>query len=108
MIVRAQELGADPGTFGLMLWSGGIGGFVGALLAPRLLRRYGVGTMMIVASWVWVPTWPQFALAPSLAWLAVVNAVGWLIVPVHGITQLSYRLSVFRMRFRGASTACIA
>jgi predicted MFS family arabinose efflux permease len=92
MIVRAQELGAEPSTIGLMFASGGIGGIVGALLAPKLLRRYGVGTTMLVASWVWVLTWPPFALAPSLPWLALTNAVGWIIVPIHGITQLSYRL----------------
>lgn len=93
MIVRAQELGADPRTIGLMFASGGIGGIVGAVLAPKLLRRFGVGKMMIAASWVWVLTWPPFGFAPSLAWLALANAIGWIVVLIHGITQLSYRLT---------------
>lgn len=94
MIVRAQELGADAQTIGLLFASGGIGGIVGAIAAPRLQQRLGVGRMVMLASWIWVLTWPPFALAPDLRWLAVANALGWIIVPIHAIAQLSYRLQV--------------
>jgi predicted MFS family arabinose efflux permease len=94
VILRAQELGADAQTIGLMFASGGIGGILGALAAPRLQRRFGVGRMVLLSSWIWVLTWPPFALAPDLPWLAVANAIGWVIVPIHNITQLSYRLKV--------------
>jgi MFS family permease len=94
MIVRAQEFGADSATIGLMFASGGIGGIGGAALAPKLLERYGVGRVIVITAWLWVLTWPPFALAPSLAWLAVANAAGWIVVPVLGIAQLSYRLTV--------------
>jgi hypothetical protein len=94
LIVRAQELGADPQTIGLLFASGGAGGILGALVAPKLQRMFGVGTLLMLSSWVWVLTWPPFALAPSLGWLAVANAVGWIIVPIQGVTQLSYRLQL--------------
>jgi predicted MFS family arabinose efflux permease len=92
LIVRAHEFGADAQTIGLMFASGGIGGLLGGIAAPRLQQRFGTGRMVMVASWIWVLTWPPFALAPNLGWLAVVNAIGWIIVPIHTITQLTYRL----------------
>jgi MFS family permease len=101
MIVRAQDLGADAQTIGLMFASGGIGGILGAIAAPRLQQRFGTGRMVIVSSWIWVLTWPPFALAPNLAWLAVANAIGWIIVPIHGITQLSYRLKAIPDSLQG-------
>jgi MFS family permease len=93
MIVRAQDLGADPATIGLIFASGGVGGIAGSLLAPRLLRRYGAGSMLLVTSWLWVISWPPTALAPTLGWLAAVEVVGWVIVLLHSITHQSYRLA---------------
>lgn len=104
LLVRARDLGADPQTIGLLFATGGLGGLLGALVAAKLQRTFGVGTVLIVSSWVWVLTWPPFALAPSLGWLAVANAVGWIVVPIQGVTQLSYRLQSFRTRCRAAST----
>jgi predicted MFS family arabinose efflux permease len=101
LIVRAQQLGADAPTIGLLFASGGVGGILGALAAPALQRRLGLGATMLVASWVWVLTWPPYALAPSLPWLAVANAVGWVVVPIHGITQLRYRLAAVPDAFQG-------
>jgi predicted MFS family arabinose efflux permease len=93
LIVRAQDLGADPAAIGLLFASGGIGGIIGSLLAAPLLRRYGAGSMLLVTSWLWVLTWPPTALAPTLGWLAAVEVVGWVIVLLHGITHQSYRLA---------------
>jgi MFS family permease len=93
MIVRAQELGADAAAIGLIFASGGVGGIVGSLLAPRLLRRYGAGPMLLVTSWLWVILWPPTALAPTLGWLAIVEVLAWVVVVLHGITHQSYRLA---------------
>jgi MFS family permease len=93
LIVRAQDLGADAATIGLIFASGGIGGIAGALLAPRLLGRFGSGTVLLLSSWLWVILWPPTALAPTLGWLVGVEVAAWVVVVVHGIAHLSYRLA---------------
>jgi len=105
LILRAQELGADAPTIGLLFASGGVGGILGALAAPRLQSRYGMGQLMLAVSWLWVLTWPAFALAPTVPWLAFTNAVGWIVVAIHGVTQLSYRLAVVPDSLQGRVTS---
>jgi predicted MFS family arabinose efflux permease len=93
MIVRAQQLHATPLAIGLLFATGGMGGIAGAVVAPWFQGRYRTGSIMIAASWVWVVTWIPYALAPTLVWLGVANVVGWLIIPIHTVTQTSYRLA---------------
>lgn len=105
LIVRAQELGADAATIGLIFASGGIGGIVGSLVAPRLLRRFGSGTVLIATSWLWWLLWPPTAHAPGLFWLAAVEIGAWLVVPIHGIAHLNYRLTTVPDALQGRVNA---
>lgn len=60
-----RELGMTPVTLGLLVGSGGVGAFGGALLAGRLSRRWGV--------------------APTLAWsLLLSNLIGLLLLLARG------------------------
>jgi len=92
LIVLAQRFGAGPAAIGFLLATGGAGGLAGSLLAIPLQKRFRVGPLLIGAAWVWAATWPLYALAPSLAWLGVINVVNFLIVPVYLGTQYAYRL----------------
>lgn len=101
LIVRAQSMHATAPVIGLVFASGGIGGIVGALLVAPLLRRFGVGHILIVVAAIWVLTWPPYALAPNIATLAAANIAGWLVVPIFMGTQYSYRLTVIPDQLQG-------
>ena len=101
MIVRAQQLGADAFTIGLLFATGGVGGIVGAAVTPWLHRRYRFGDLVVGVTWVWVITWVPYALAPSLLLLSLANVLGWLIVPMLYVTVSAYRLAVVPDELRG-------
>lgn len=46
VLYATRELGLGPGLLGVVLGAGGIGGLVGAVLAARIVARFGVGPAM--------------------------------------------------------------
>lgn len=84
MLFASRTLGLPSGVIGLALGIGATGGLAGALVAPRLSRRYGVGRM-IVAGAVLFPAplgllaaadGPQWATATMLALVEAVSTAG--------------------------------
>jgi MFS family permease len=47
LLYAKNELGLDPAATGIIAAVGGIGSLAGALVVPRLLRRYGVGRTIL-------------------------------------------------------------
>lgn len=105
MIILAQHLGASPLVIGIIFASAGPGSVVGALLAAPLQRRFGVGAVIVWATWVWALTWLFYLFAPTAFWLSVVNAAAFVVVPVYMITQSSYRLTAIPDRLQGRVTS---
>jgi len=101
MILLAQRLGASPFVIGVIFASAGPGSVVGALIAAPLQRRFGVGRVIVWATWVWALTWLFYLFAPTAFWLCVVNAAAFVVVPVYMITQSSYRLTAIPDRLQG-------
>ena len=101
IILLAQQMAAPPEVIGLLFAAGGVGGVLGAVLAPLLQRHVGVGRIIIVASWVWAVTWPLYALAPTPFLLGLANLVGFVVVPIYIGTQYSYRLALIPDRLQG-------
>ncbi len=50
VLYATSELGVSPGTLGLALGAGAVGGIVGALIAPRLEQRIGIGRSIVLGS----------------------------------------------------------
>ena len=50
VLYATKELGVAPGTLGVALGAGAIGGILGALIAPRLERTIGIGRSVLVGS----------------------------------------------------------
>ena len=92
VIVRAQGMGASPKQIGLLMAASGVGAIMGAALAVPLQKRFGFGRLLLGALWFLVLTWPLFALAPSLLWLGVFNALMFPAVPLYFATQYAWRL----------------
>ncbi|HEX5501476.1 MAG TPA: MFS transporter [Thermomicrobiales bacterium] len=116
LIELGQRLGASAATIGLIFAAGGAGTIVGALLAPRLQRRFTVGGIMVVIAWIFALTWPPFALVSTPLALGVAQFASFLFVPIYVSTHFSYRLvlipdalqgrvnSVFRLGTFGGQT----
>ncbi len=50
VLYATRELGVSPGTLGLALGAGAVGGILGALVAPRLERAIGIGRSVVLGS----------------------------------------------------------
>jgi MFS family permease len=50
VLYATKELGVSPGTLGVALGVGAIGGILGALVAPRLERTVGLGASVVIGS----------------------------------------------------------
>ncbi|WP_240449761.1 MFS transporter [Streptomyces sp. S1] len=103
----------DVGTAGLgvIMGAGSLGGLTGALAAPRLVRRYGTGRVLVYA-------WPVYGLMPvppllaqsGPAWLALLAVSGflqWAAATCIGTTQRSVQqqVSPLELRFRVQQTS---
>ena len=120
IIVIAQAQGASAATIGFIFALGGAGGLAGALLAPRLQRRFSFGQMIVGLSWFCVGIFLLFAGARSLAAITAILVVFFLIMPAYDTVQYSYRLalipdalqgrvnSVFRLVARGMAPLGVA
>ncbi|HEY3562427.1 MAG TPA: MFS transporter [Kribbella sp.] len=63
-VFMLRDLGLAPWSYGLMLGVSCIGGVVGARMAPRLTRRYGLHWMLLVFGVLRAPWLLLFPLAP--------------------------------------------
>jgi MFS family permease len=70
VLFASRTLGLPPGLFGLAFGLGAVGGLAGALLAPRLAKRYGVGRLVLVGSILFPAPIAVMALATGPHWLA--------------------------------------
>ncbi|MFS0733549.1 MFS transporter [Microbacterium sp. 1P10UB] len=83
-----RELDVPEWAFGLILAVGGIGGFLGALLATRVGSRIGAGRAILLGRVVTVAPWLALALLPLTAATSLA-----LLVPVLAAAQFLYAMS---------------
>ncbi|MEE1761319.1 MFS transporter [Streptomyces sp. SP18BB07] len=111
-----DRLGASPSAFGVIMGVGGAGGVVGALLAPWIAARIGIGPTIVVGFAVSpVAQVPLLCAGPGLRWqivLAATLAVQLFWATASGTSQRSLRQSVchpaFQGRMQSASTTLTA
>lgn len=71
VLFASRTLGLSPGAIGLAFGIGAVGGVVGAVLAPRLAGRYGVGRMIMVGAVLFPSPLAVIAVADGPQWVAV-------------------------------------
>lgn len=111
-----DRLGTSPSAFGVIMGIGGAGGVVGALLAPRIAARIGIGPTIIVGFAVSpLAQVPLLCAGPGLRWqiiLAATLAVQLFWATASGTSQRSLRQAVcdpgFQGRMQSASTTLTA
>jgi MFS family permease len=116
LISLAQRQGASAFAIGLIFATGGIGTLIGSALAAPIQKRFTVGQIIVWIAWLFAITWPPYAWAPDIVWIGIVNALGFIFVPIYVTTHFSYRLvlipdalqgrvnSVFRLVTFGTQT----
>ncbi len=92
LISLAQRQGASAFAIGLIFATGGIGTLLGSALAAPIQKRFTVGQIIVWIAWLFAITWPPYAWAPNVVWIGIVNAVGFIFVPIYVTTHFSYRL----------------
>jgi MFS family permease len=101
VIVLAQHLGANPLVIGVLFAIGGLGGIVGAIIAPRLKERLSFSQAIIGSTCVGALTWPLLILAPNVLVLGLIEAVQFTTGPLYNVVQFSYRLALIPDELQG-------
>jgi len=99
--VRVLEL--RPGVIGIVFAVSNIGYLVGALLANRLSRRFGVGPTIIMGAAGSVSLL-LLAAAPTsnpIPFLIAAQAISGMGIPIYNITQVSFRQAITPERLQG-------
>lgn len=94
VIVIAKAQGASGTDIGLMLTGMGIGGVIGAFLAPWFERRLSMKAIVIGANWVWALLMPCVLLFESIYVLGALYGVMVLVGPVWNVAIEAYRLRI--------------
>lgn len=105
-----DELGVSATAYGLMISGAGAGGLFGALLAPRVIARFGHGPTMYGAAVLMLPlnvlvafTGPGWRLALFPIGMALMFLVG----VMYNVAQGSYRQAICPEALRGRMNASL-
>jgi MFS family permease len=103
LVFAVRELGLRPGVIGLVFAVANIGYLLGALLANRLSRRFGVGPTIVIGA-AGSTSLLLLAVAPKsnpIPFLIASQAISSMGVPIYNITQLSFRQAITPQRLQG-------
>lgn len=94
ILLARGPLHADVRTLGVIFSAGGVGGVIGAVIAPRVGERLRLGVLVVASVATWAVAAVLLALAPSppvvMAGLAIIS----LIWPLYAVAVVTYRLSL--------------
>ena len=108
ILYLVRELAFSPELLGLVFSIGSVGFFVGALLAGRIGRRFGVGPTIIASAFVFGPSALLIAVAPAdlaPAFVAASVFIGSIGGAVYNINQVSLRQAITPERMQGRMNA---
>ncbi|MGH3346345.1 MAG: MFS transporter [Nocardioides sp.] len=93
-IVRLVEAGVPSTTIGLVEALAGVGGVVGAIIAPFVIDRMRTGNLTMSVAWSWVPL-----LVPLIFWssswlVGSMLCIGLLLNPAGNAAGQSYRVAI--------------
>jgi MFS family permease len=101
VVVLATQQGASPAVTGTIFAAAGVGGILGAILAPRLQRRLAFGPTIIGLSWCFAAAVFLLSVAPSPLFIVGVLAALAVAVPTYNTVQLTYRLALIPDALQG-------
>ena len=101
IILLAQHMHASPFTIGLIFAIGGIGGILGAAVAPSLQRRVSFGQAIIGTSWLFGLLTFLYVFAPNPLILGIITALVFTCGPTYNVVSVSYRLMLIPDELQG-------
>ena len=101
IIVLAQNMHASSLVIGIIFAIGGIGGILGAVVAPFIHKRTSFGQAIIGTSWIFALSLPFYIIAPNTVVLGIVTAVAFIAGPVYNVVQFSYRSALIPDELQG-------
>lgn len=101
IIVLAQNMHASSFVIGVIFAIGGIGGIVGAVVAPFIHKRVSFGQGIIGTSWIFALVVPLYIIAPNPVVLGVITALVFIAGPVYNVVQFSYRSALIPDELQG-------
>jgi predicted MFS family arabinose efflux permease len=101
IIVLAQGQHAPAFVIGLIFAIGGIGGVLGAVVAPFFQKRLSFGQAIIGTSWLFALFMPLYAIAPNPFVLGLITAAAFILVPLYNVVQFSYRSALIPDELQG-------
>jgi MFS family permease len=101
MIVSARALGAPDAAIGVLFSVGAIGGICGALVGPRIQRRFTYGQAVPSIVLYGAIVLPLLGLAPNLLVLGIAAALVFGVGPAYDVVQYSYRLAMIPDNLQG-------
>jgi hypothetical protein len=93
VIVLAQERGASPALVGAMFAFVGVGGILGALVAPRLSRTLSTRVVVVATMWLEAALVPLLFLPGSVT-PGIVYGAMFLLHPTWNAVVMAYRIRV--------------
>jgi MFS family permease len=111
ILYATRELGVAPGTLGIALGAGAVGGILGALIAPRLERLIGIGRSVVLGSVLFpaplivvpIASGSELQLGLMLGAAEFLSSVGVMIFDVSAASML-YLRTPDRIRARAVGT----
>jgi len=104
IVYAVRVLGLMPGTIGVILSLGQIGGVIGAVFARRIAARVGVGSVVVASFFLFGPATLLMATATEQTAIAFVT-VGWtlesLARSLYGVSATSVRQALVPDRLQG-------
>jgi predicted MFS family arabinose efflux permease len=109
VVYATRELGFSPAALGFIVAGGGGGFVLGALLAPAIIRRFGLGITMIALLAIWGTSYFTLPLARgtsgySAALLGAGYFVGALAFSAYSIVSVSVQQAITPPSFLGRVT----
>jgi predicted MFS family arabinose efflux permease len=101
LIVLAQSMHVSSSIIGVILAVGGLGGIVGAIIAPYLQRCFSFGRLIIASCWMMAITMALYLVAPNLIVLGMVGFFSLIASPVYNVVQFSYRSALIPDALQG-------
>lgn len=101
IIILAQQMRTSNAVIGLIFTMGGLGGIVGALLAPFIQKRWSFWHVMTSGTWIWAILTALYVLAPTPLLLGVITFLLFLLWPICNTVQMSYRLALIPDHLQG-------
>jgi MFS family permease len=107
LVLNLQQLGVHASVIGLLETGLGLGGVLGSIAAPRLLRRFRTGAIAVGASWVIAVAFSLTAFTTRTAVLVALLATAFLLVPAVNAGLFGYLVMITPDRMQGRAQSAV-